>query len=68
MKVEYQIDEGPVQTITLDPEQKKKFNAKRSFTANISDGGAVSVILNGKDKGVPGNLGQPMKLSFPPKE
>ncbi|MEQ1878369.1 MAG: helix-turn-helix domain-containing protein [Bdellovibrionia bacterium] len=68
VKIEYQIDDGPTQSISLEPEQKKKFAAKRTFLATVSDGGAVSVIHNGKDKGVPGNLGQPMTISYPPKE
>lgn len=68
VKIEYQVDDGSIQTITLEPEQKKKFSAKKSLNVTISDGGAISVIHNGKDKGVPGNLGQPITLSFPPKE
>lgn len=68
VKIEFTIDDGAKQTVTLEPEQKRKFSAKRSFTADISDGGAISIIHNGRDRGVPGNLGQPIKLSFPPKE
>jgi cytoskeleton protein RodZ len=68
VKVDFSIDGGPVQSVSLEPEQKRKFSAKRSFTADVSDGGAISIIHNRKDRGVPGNLGQPIQLSFPPKE
>jgi cytoskeleton protein RodZ len=68
VKITFSLDGGASQSLTLQPEQKKKFSAKQSFSAEVSDGGAISIIHNGKDKGVPGNLGQPIQLSFPPKE
>lgn len=65
VKLDYRIDGGALQSVTLQPEEKRNFRAKREVKMDVSDGGAVSVNHNGKDKGVPGNLGQPMKLSFP---
>lgn len=65
VKVDYRIDGGALQSVTLQPEEKRSFKAKREVKMDVSDGGAVSVNHNGKDRGVPGNLGQPMKLSFP---
>jgi cytoskeleton protein RodZ len=65
VKVDYRIDGGVLETVNLQPEEKHTFRAKRELKMDVSDGGAVSVNHNGKDRGVPGNLGQPMKLSFP---
>jgi cytoskeleton protein RodZ len=65
VRVDYRIDGGSLQSATLQPEEKRTFKAKREVKMDVSDGGAVSVNHNGKDRGVPGNLGQPMKLSFP---
>ncbi len=65
VKVDYRIDGGALQSVTLQPEEKRSFKAKREIKIDVSDGGAVSVSHNGKDRGVPGNLGQSMKLSFP---
>ena len=31
----------------------------------FTDGGAVNVIVNGRDRGVPGTIGKPIKLTYP---
>jgi len=65
VKIDFRIDGGALQTTTLQVEEKRTFRAKKSLAIDVSDGGAINVNYNGKDNGVPGNLGQPMKLSFP---
>ncbi|MCB0421909.1 MAG: hypothetical protein KDD61_12995, partial [Bdellovibrionales bacterium] len=63
--IEFQIDEQAVRKITLKPDQIHTIKASKSFSLNVSDGGAINVIFNGQDKGVPGELGQPKKFRFP---
>ncbi len=54
-------------TITLKPEQLHTIKAKGEVSLEFSDGGAVNIIRNGIDQGVPGDLGQPLKLTLPKK-
>jgi cytoskeleton protein RodZ len=63
--VEYSIDGGPKNSISLSAEKIHTFKAKRNLSLSFSDGGSVNLIHNGKDKGVPGHLGQPYTVSFP---
>jgi cytoskeleton protein RodZ len=63
--VEYAIDGGPKNSISLLAEKIHTFKAKKNISLSFSDGGSVNLIHNGKDKGVPGNLGQPYVVSFP---
>lgn len=61
----FRIDNGAFMTIKLAPQQVHTFKAKSSLAVDVSDGGALSVIYNGQDRGVPGSLGQPIKLKYP---
>jgi cytoskeleton protein RodZ len=51
--------------IQLQPEgiHTIKFNGKMSL--EISDGGTVNLIHNGRDKGIPGDLGKAKTVQFP---
>lgn len=61
--------------VTADGENAKKFQLrgdqvqsikiKRKATLKISDGGAVNIIVNGVDRGVPGDLGKPTRVELP---
>lgn len=63
--VEYSIDDKPKATIILNPEKVHTFRGDKKVSLGFSDGGSINLIYNGKDKGVPGNLGKPLKLNFP---
>jgi cytoskeleton protein RodZ len=64
VEVEYSTKDGKTEKITLNAEQVHTFKSKTGLKLNISNGGAVNVIVNGKDLGIPGNLGKPAKLNF----
>lgn len=64
VSIDYTSADGKKQNISLAPEQMHTFKSKGNLTLNVSDGGAVNVIVNGKDKGVPGELGKPVKLKY----
>ncbi len=64
VEVEVSTKDGKIEKITLSAEQVHTFKSKTGLKLNISNGGAVNVIVNGKDLGIPGNLGKPVKLNF----
>jgi cytoskeleton protein RodZ len=59
------IDDGQTQRITLSPDQVHTISGQGLIFVDVSDGGAVNIIHNGKEKGVPGDLGKPIKIRFP---
>lgn len=63
--IDYSIDGKPGATMTLTAEKVHTFRGDKKLSLGFSDGGSVNLIYNGKDKGVPGNLGKPLKISFP---
>jgi cytoskeleton protein RodZ len=65
ISVQVQIDGSTAQTINMAADQIRTFKAKRSLKLKLSDGGAASIIYNGKDSGVPGDLGKPVSLAYP---
>ncbi len=62
--IKYVVD-GKNETLTLNPGQVHTFKgSKPGLILEISDGGAVNLIVNGRDKGVPGEMGKPVKLTY----
>lgn len=57
--------DGEVQNIHLKADQVQTIKARRKVSLQLSDGGAVSIIVNGIDRGVPGDLGKPKKVDIP---
>ena len=49
----------------MSADQIQTFKAKGKIKIFTPDGGAISIIQNGYDLGVPGNLGQPKTMVFP---
>ncbi len=64
VEIEYAAGLGKVEKIKLEPEQIHTFKSKAGLKLSISNGGAVNMILNGKDLGVPGDLGKSIKLNY----
>lgn len=62
--IEYSSRDGSSEKVSLTAEQVHTFKSKKGVRLNISNGGAVNVIVNGKDLGIPGNLGKPVKLNY----
>lgn len=59
------IDNKAPQEISMNADQIQTFKAKGKIRIFTPDGGAISIIQNGFDLGVPGNLGQPKTMVFP---
>nr|WP_295902369.1 helix-turn-helix domain-containing protein [uncultured Bdellovibrio sp.] len=64
VEIEYASPTGKPQKIKLSAEQVHTFKSKSGLKINFSNGGAVNLILNGKEVGIPGDLGKPIKLSY----
>lgn len=64
VEVEAQIDNEPPQKILLKSDQVQTFKAKRRVVLKLSDGGAVNLIVNGVERGVPGDLGKPKRVEI----
>ncbi|MFM6929341.1 MAG: helix-turn-helix domain-containing protein [Bdellovibrio sp.] len=64
VEIEYASPNGKPQKIKLSSEQVHTFKSKSGLKINFSNGGAVNLILNGKEIGIPGDLGKPIKLSY----
>ena len=64
VEIEYSSKSGKRSTIKLTPEQVHTFKSKNGLNVFISNGGAVNLILNGRDLGIPGDPGKSIKLSY----
>lgn len=51
--------------LVLQPDEVYSFKSSDAVQLEFSDGGAVNIIVNGKDRGVPGDLGVPKKITLP---
>jgi cytoskeleton protein RodZ len=66
LTIRYSLNGGQKwETLQLNPDQVHTFRSRTSIQLEVSDGGAVNVIVNGRDRGVPGTIGKPLRLNFP---
>jgi cytoskeleton protein RodZ len=65
VQVKYSLGDGQFETIDLAADQLHTFKSKTVVELDISDGGSVSLIVNGRVRGVPGSVGKPIKLKYP---
>lgn len=59
------LGDGKEQSIELEAEGVHTFKSKNPIVLKISDGGAVNLIVNGRERGKAGNAGQPVTLKYP---
>ncbi len=57
--------DGEARSIKLRGDQVHTIKANRKVILNVSDAGAVNLIVNGNDRGVPGDLGKPKRIELP---
>jgi cytoskeleton protein RodZ len=65
VELEFKTDTGSWVEITLKPEQIHTIKGRNTIALKLSNGGAVNIIHNGKDRGVPGTLGSEIELKYP---
>lgn len=62
--VKFQV-KGETKLLSLAPTQVHTIHSNHSVVLDLSDGGAVNIIVNGRDQGPPGTLGQPKQIKIP---
>lgn len=65
VSIKSSLGNGKTEIFELTPDQVHTFRSTGNILLEISDGGAVNIIVDGRDKGVPGTIGKSLKLSFP---
>ncbi len=65
VQIRFKSDNSDWQNLNLSPEQIYTIKANSKIRVEASDGGVLNVIHNGRDRGVPGNLGEKIQLSYP---
>ncbi|MEO0337355.1 MAG: hypothetical protein AAF202_13245, partial [Pseudomonadota bacterium] len=65
VQIEFRIGKGDLQKVSLEPDQVHTIKANAQVRIDFSDGGAVNITHNGRDRGVPGDLGKPKKVILP---
>ncbi len=65
VQIKYILGDDSVKTMDLSADQVHTFKSKTKVQLDVSDGGAINVIVNGRDRGVPGTIGKPTKLTYP---
>jgi cytoskeleton protein RodZ len=56
---------GETKRVSLAPTQVHTIRTDGPLILDFSDGGAVNIILNGRERGVPGDLGKPKQVKLP---
>lgn len=65
VELEVQIEGESNKDIVLEPGSVYEIKTDKKVSLEISDGGLVNLIFNGRDRGIAGDLGQPAKVNFP---
>jgi cytoskeleton protein RodZ len=65
VSVDVTIDNEAAKHYELKGEQVQSIKAGRKVVLKFSDGGAVNLIVNGVERGVPGDLGKPLRVELP---
>lgn len=56
---------GQEKKVTLAANEVHTIHADQPLSIDLSDGGAVTVIVNGRERGVPGDQGKPKTIKVP---
>lgn len=64
VEIEYSSLKTNPQKMILKAEQIHTFKSRSGVKLKISNGGAVNIIMNGRDLGVPGAAGQPVQVTY----
>ena len=63
--LKYSLDGKDEKELTLEADQVQVFKAEKSIRLWVSDGGSINLTHNGRDLGVPGDLGTELRLKYP---
>jgi cytoskeleton protein RodZ len=63
--IKFTLGKGETSEVQLQPDEVHTIKTRGSVTLEVSDGGAIDIIINGRDTGVPGDLGKPKTIKIP---
>jgi cytoskeletal protein RodZ len=58
--------DGETQTFAMKVDESRSFTARSSLDVHVSDGGAVDVVVDGLEIGIPTSLGTPWSQTYSP--
>ena len=61
----FSLGDGKVEALDLSADEIHTFKSGSLIHLEISDGGSVNLIVNGRERGVPGKIGKPLVLTYP---
>ncbi len=64
VEIEYSSAKTSPQKMVLKADQIHTFKSRSGVRLKISNGGAVNIIMNGRDLGAPGAAGQPTQVAY----
>jgi hypothetical protein len=64
VRVRVTADAAPPETFVLRPGEARSFEAELTLRVSVDDGGAVELVVAGRDLGVPGRDGHPWRRTF----
>jgi cytoskeleton protein RodZ len=64
VEIEYSSSKTNPQKMVLKADQIHTFKSRSGVRLKISNGGAVNIIMNGRDLGAPGAAGQPVQVTY----
>jgi cytoskeleton protein RodZ len=64
VEIEYSSAKTEPQKMVLKADQIHTFKSRSGVKLKISNGGAVNIIVNGRDLGAPGAAGQPVQVAY----
>lgn len=64
VEIEYSSSRTVPQKMILKADQIHTFKSRSGVRLKISNGGAVNIIMNGRDLGAPGAAGQPVQVTY----
>lgn len=65
VNIKYRFNNGEEKTLRLEADGIHTFRTKGTIELDVSDGGAVNLVINGRDEGRAGDSGKPIKVKFP---
>ena len=63
--VRYNLGEGEWNSMEMSAGQMHTFKGKTGVVLEISNGGALNVIVNGRDRGAAGSAGKATTIAYP---
>jgi cytoskeleton protein RodZ len=61
----FSLGDGKIESVDLSADEIHTFKSSSLIHLEINDGGSVNIIVNGRERGIPGKIGKPLVLNYP---